>query len=217
MQAILIIDNHRVVIFKSKQRHLYKPQSSGRMLMEDKFRKAIMAGIICGIILVIFTIAYIVVEQFIFGSQLQDVGMKYSDPNYNPPADLSDILNGAIVGASISFVVLFTLGVLTFLGAGILAARMASQYIKTPTDALIIGVVSGATAEIIHRPFAMVLSFMADIIKPTSFYTADGSTVLQALLSMGSQAICCFPVVLILGILIAVIGSLIYSLVKLKV
>jgi hypothetical protein len=185
--------------------------------MEDKFIKAIKAGIICGIILVIFTIAYIVVEQFIFGSQLQDMGMKYSDPNYIPPADYSDILNGAIIGASVSFVVLFTLGVLTFFGAGLLGAKMTSQYIKSPSDALMIGVVSGATAEIVHRPFAMVISFIADIIRPTSFYTSDGSTVFQAILSMGSQAVCCFPVVLILGIIIAVIGSLFYAMIKIKV
>ena len=185
--------------------------------MEDKFKKAIMAGIICGIILVIFTIAYIVVEQFIFGSQLQDMAMKYSDPNYIPPADFSDILNGAIIGASFSFIVLSTLGVLTFFGAGVLAAKMASQYIKSPVDALIIGAVSGATAEVVHRPFGMVISFIADIIKPTSFYKTDGSTVLQAILSMGSQAVCCFPLVLILGIILAVIGSLLYAMLKLKV
>ncbi|HEY3423111.1 MAG TPA: hypothetical protein VGK13_08105, partial [Methanocellaceae archaeon] len=125
--------------------------------MEDKFKKAIMAGIICGVILLILTIAYIVVEQFIFGSQLQDMAMKYSDPSYIPPADLSDILNGAIIGASVSFLVLFTLGVLTFFGVGMLAAKMASQYIKNPGDAMIIGVVSGATAEVVHRPFAMVI------------------------------------------------------------
>ena len=132
MQAIFLRYNRRMGSFKSKKRHLYKPQSSGRVLMEDKFKKAIMAGIICGIILVIFTIAYIVVEQFIFGSQLQDMAMKYSDPNYIPPADFSDILNGAIIGASFSFIVLSTLGVLTFFGAGVLAAKMASQYIKSP-------------------------------------------------------------------------------------
>ncbi len=185
--------------------------------MDEKFKNAIRAGIICGIILVILALAYIIVEQFIFGSQLQDMAMKYSDPNYMPPTDFSDILNGAIIGASISFLVLFTLGVLTFFGAGILAAKMASQYIKNPGDALIIGVVSGATAEVVHRPFAMVLTFIADIIRPTNYYTADGSTVLQAVLSMGSQAVCCFPVVLISGIILAVIGSLLYSIVKLKV
>ena len=185
--------------------------------MEEKFKKAIMAGIICGIILLILTLAYIIVEQFIFGSQLQDIAMKYSDSNYIPPADFSDIFNGAIIGASVSFVVLFALGVLTFFGAGILATKMASQYIKTRNDALIIGVVSGATAEIVHRPFTMVITFIADIVHPSSYYTADGSTVLQALLGMGSQLVCCFPFVLIAGIVIAVIGSVLYSMVRLKV
>lgn len=185
--------------------------------MEEKFKKAIMAGIICGIILVILTLAYIIVEHFIFGSQLQDIAMKYSDPNYIPPADLSDILNGAIIGASVTLLVLFIMGMLTFFGAGILAAKMASQYIKNPSDALIIGVLSGATAEIVHRPFDMVMTFIADIIRPANYYTTDGSTVLQAVLGMGSQAICCFPVVLIGGIILAAIGSLLYSMVRLKV
>lgn len=184
--------------------------------MEEKFKKAIMAGIICGIILVILTLAYIIVEQFIFGSQLQDIAMKYSDPNYIPPADFSDILNGAVIGASVSFLVLFALGVLTFFGAGILAAKMASKHIKNKNDALIIGVVAGATAEVVHRPFAMVITFIADIIRP-EYSPADGSTVLQAVLSMGSQAVCCFPVVLIAGIALAVIGSLLYSILRLKV
>lgn len=185
--------------------------------MDEKFKKAIMAGIICGIILVILTLAYIIVEQFIFGSQLQDMAMKYSDPNYVPPADFSDILNGAIIGAFISILVLFTLGALTFFGAGILAAKMASQHIKNPSDAVIIGVVSGAAAEVVHRPFAMVMTFIADIIRPSNYYTANGSTVVQAVLNMGSQAICCFPVILIAGIILAVIGSLLYTMVKLKV
>ena len=185
--------------------------------MDEKYKKAIMAGIICGIILVILTIAYIVVEQFIFGSQLQDIVMKYSDSSYIPPTDFSDILNGAVIGAMVSFLVLFIIGVLTFFGAGILAAKMAAKHVKDKNDALIIGVVSGATAEIVHRPFAMVLAFIADIVSPTSNNMADGSTVLQAVLNMGIQAVCYFPVVLIGGIILAVIGSLLYSMVKLKV
>lgn len=217
MQAIFLIYKRRMGSFKSKKRYLYQSQSSRRMLMEEKFKKAIMAGIICGIILLILTLAFIIVEQFIFGSQLEDIAMKYSDSSYIPPADFSDIFNGVIIGSAVSFFILFALGILTFFGAGILAAKMASQFIKTRNDALIIGVVSGATAEIVHRPFTMVITFIADMIHPSSYYTAGSSTVLQALLNMGSQVVCCFPFVLIAGIVLAVIGSLIYSMVRLKV
>ena len=184
--------------------------------MDEKFKKAIMAGIICGIILVILTLAYIIVEQFIFGAQLQDIAMNYSDPSYIPPTDFSDILNGAIIGAFVSFLVLFTLGALTFFGAGILAAKMASQHIKNRSDALILGVVAGASAEVVHRPFAMVLTFIADIVRP-SINATDNFTVLSAVLGMGVQAVCYFPVILIAGIVLAVIGSLLYSMVRLKV
>lgn len=176
-----------------------------------------MAGIICGIILVILTLAYITVEQFVFGSQLQDIALKYSDPNYIPPSDFSDILNTAIIGAGVSFFVLFALGALTFIGAGVLAARMASPYIKSRNDALMMGVVAGVAAEIVHRPFSMVFTFIADIIRPSIYYTGDTSTVLQAVAGLGSQAVCCFPIVLLLGVALAAAGAFLYAMLKLKV
>jgi hypothetical protein len=182
--------------------------------MEEKYKKALMAGIICGIILVILTLAYITVEQFVFGSQLQDMALKFSDPYYIPVS--SDILNTSILGAMFSFFVLFGLGVLTFAGAGILAARMASPYIKSKNDALIMGAVAGAAAEIVHRPFSMVFTFIADILHPSIYYTGDTSTVLQEVVGLGSQAVCCFPVVLLLGVVLSAIGALLYAILKLK-
>jgi hypothetical protein len=184
--------------------------------MEEKYKKALMAGIICGIILVILTLAYITVEQFVFGSQLQDMALKYSDPNYIPPSDFSDILNTAIIGAGVSFFVLFALGALTFVGAGVLAARMASPYIKSRNDALIIGVVAGAAAEVVHRPFSMVFTFIADILRPSIYYTGDTSTVLDAAIGLGGQAVCCFPIVFLLGIVLAAVGALVYAMLKLR-
>ena len=162
--------------------------------MEEKYKKAIMAGITCGIILVILTIASIIVEQFIFGSQLQDMAMKYSDPNYIPPADLSDIINAVVIMASVSLLVLLVRGALTFCGAGIIAVKMASPFIKDRNDVLMSGVIAGTVAEFVHRPFSMVISFIADLVHPSGVDPASGSIIVQAIINLVAGLVCAFPV-----------------------
>lgn len=185
--------------------------------MEEKYKKAVIAGIICGIILVILTLANVIVERYVLGNQIEEWTLKYTDPNYAPEMGIPEIPGAAITGAFVTLM-LVMLGALTFLGAGALAAKMTSPYINNRNDALAVGAISGAVAEVVHRPFAMLSSFVADLLRPLSYDAMMGSSsLLNALTQMVSQAICCFPVILIAGIMLAVIGAFLYSILKLKV
>jgi hypothetical protein len=63
----------------------------------------------------------------------------------------------------------------------------------------------------------MALAFLKELMWPTiSQYTGSSSAV-SAILSTGLQLVCCFPVTLVVGIIISVLGALAYASVKLKV
>lgn len=183
--------------------------------MEEKYKKAIVAGLICGVILVILTFISTVGVRLAFGNELQNWINQYSYPGYYSSSEVPEIPSGIIVSGLISLVLL-ALGVLTFFGAGALAARMAAPFLKTRNDVLAAGAIAGAVAEVVHRPCAMVLSAIMDIVRPITLDGAASSAVGTAIGTFTSQLICCFPVVLVAGVVLAVLGALLYGMLKLK-
>ncbi len=161
--------------------------------MEEKYNKAIIAGLICGIILVILSFLSVVGVRLVFGTELSSWAYQVSQPYYmqsqTPPRDpCRALIAGAVE------LLLIALGILTFFFSGLLAVRLASTYVKNKNDAMILGVISGAVAEVVHRPFAMIFSMIMDIIKPMTVYNSDSSTIIGCHHYCGNAASLLLPV-----------------------
>lgn len=184
--------------------------------MEEKYRKAIIAGLTCGIILGILTLFSTVGVRLAFGNELQSWVQQYSSPGNIPSGTVPEVPAGIMASGVISLLLL-VLGILTFFGAGALAVKMAAPYMKTRNDVMAAGAIAGAVAELVHRPIAMVLSMVMDIVRPISVNNAASGTLADAISTAISQLVCCFPVVLVSGIILAVVGALLYGMLKLKI
>jgi hypothetical protein len=181
--------------------------------MEEKYKKAIVAGLICGIILVILSFMGIVVMRLAFGAELASWAEKYSNV-YTSGQSMPQV-SPTIFLAGLIGLVLMALGALAFVTAGVLAVRMGTPYIKNRNDAIILGAVAGAVAEVVHRPFTMVFSFIMDLIRPmAATFTGVQPTAPGAVTSAIGQLVCCFPFVLVCGIILAVLGALAYTVLK---
>lgn len=189
--------------------------------MDEKFKKAIIAGVICGVILIVLSFVYTVGIRLAFGSDLQSWlselqrWLEQYYAGYVPEQGIPEAPMGVII-AGATRLILIALGALTFIGAGMLAAIMGAQYIKTRNDALIAGAVAGAAAEVIHRPFAMIFSIVMDIVRPLTL-AQYGTTPTMISSSAVVQLICCFPMVLVCGVVLSLLGALAYAMLKLKV
>lgn len=165
--------------------------------MIERYKMAIVAGIFCGIALVILSFLSFAADGLLNSSTMNT--------------------SAASLVSCVGSIVLVVLGALAFFFAGLLAARLATMHIFHMNDALAIGVVTGAVATLIHLPFALVLSFLQELMWPSlARYTGSSSTV-SAVLYAGLQLVCCFPVTLVIGIIIAALGALAYASVKLQV
>ncbi|WP_174590283.1 hypothetical protein [Methanocella conradii] len=191
--------------------------------MDEKFKKAIIAGVICGVILIVLSFIYTVGIRLAFGSELQSWlselqrWLEQYNAGYVPEQGIPEVPMGVIIAGAASLI-LIALGALTFIGAGLLAAIMGAQYIKTRNDALIAGAVAGAAAEVVHRPFAMIFYIVMDIVSPlTIAQYGTTPTIISAAWSALGQLICCFPAVLVCGVVLSLLGALAYAMLKLKV
>jgi hypothetical protein len=165
--------------------------------MIEKYKTAIIAGIICGIVLAILSFLSFAADGLLNSGHTNS--------------------SAASVISCVGSLTLVVLGAFAFFLSGLLAARLASRHIFHMNDALVLGVITGAVAELIHLPFAMVLGFIQEIMWPNlAQYTGSSSTV-SAMLIAGVQLICCFPLTLVVGIILSVLGALAYASVKLKV
>ncbi len=192
-------------------------------IMDEKLKKAIIAGAICGIILVVLSFIYTVGIRLAFGSDLQvwlyemQGWMDRYSAGYSQAQGMPEAPAGVLMAVATS-IVLLALGGLTFIGAGLLAAVMGAQYIKTRNDAMVAGAVAGVAAEVVHRPFAMLFSIIMDAMRPLTLPQYGAANPIMAAISTAfGQIICCFPVVLICGAVLSLIGALAYAMVKLKV
>jgi len=166
--------------------------------MIERYKTAIIAGIICGIILAILSFLSFAVSGLLSSGHMTNT-------------------SAMSVISCVGSIILVIVGAFAFFFSGLLAARLAMRHIFNMNDAMIVGVIAGGVAELIHLPFAMALAFLKELMWPTiSQYTGSSSAV-SAILSTGLQLVCCFPVTLVVGIIISVLGALAYASVKLKV
>ncbi|CAJ37396.1 hypothetical protein [Methanocella arvoryzae] len=175
--------------------------------MDPKYAAAIKAGVIAAIVLILLTLAGDILVNVIGGQQFMEESMQwqeqYADPE-NLPEGPPELPSTGFMGISLGYLAIQALKLLTFIGAGALAAKMAP--FVTKGEAALAGAIAGAVAELIHRPVAIVLSILF------SFLTGyDGTSIIGSLIG---NIVCCLPVTLIIGVILAVIGALLYSLIK---
>jgi hypothetical protein len=177
--------------------------------MEEKYIQAIKAGLIFGAILVLLSLIYTGVERFVFAGIIRDWMVSY-DP-YSLP-DTPPEIPTAIIISSIFTIASILAGCLMFAGAGILSVIFAKNFIKNRNDALVLGAASGAIAEVVHRPFAMLINLVANLLYPIS-----GGSVESAFNGLVSEIICCLPIVLISGMILSALSAVFYAIIKLRV
>lgn len=175
--------------------------------MDPKYSAAIKAGIMAAIVLIVLTFAGDVLVNVIGGQQFIDQSVqwqeRYGDPE-NLPEGTPEMPPPGFMAIGLGYLGIMVLQLVTYFGAGILAAMMAP--FATKAEAAMVGAIAGAVAELIHRPVAMVLSTIFGLLMPTSNTSILGTII--------SNIVCCLPVMLIIGIILAVIGALLYSLIK---
>lgn len=182
--------------------------------MDEKYKKAILAGMICGIILVVLSLISNVGFELAFGADLQNWAQQLANTNYDPSQGFPQPPAGAIIYI-FGYFAIIAFGVLTFFVSGLLAARMAAPYLKNRNDILIAGAIAGAVAELVHQPFSLLFTLVMSLIQPTNYtYSGMGSGLMSAIVILGEQIIVCFPVLLITGVILAVLGALLYSFIK---
>lgn len=177
--------------------------------MDKKYTDAIKAGIIAAIILICLTLAGDILVDFIGGPQFIEESRqwqeKYGGPE-NIPTGTPELPPVGFMMIGLAFLAILGLQLLTYFGAGVLAAKMAPY--TTKAEAATVGAIAGAVAEIIHRPVAMVLSIIFSLLVPYGNTSILGTAL--------SNLVCCLPIMLIIGVVLAVIGALLYSLIKKK-
>ena len=160
--------------------------------MNEKYKSAIVAFIICGIVLVILSFLYFIINGLLISGHLT-----------NTPG---------VLGISFFFtLVIIVLDVFTFFGSGLLSARLAARHILNWTDAAVLGAITAIVGELINLPFTLVLAFVTGYIWPSPAQNMNISSMIFATISATGQLICCFPVMLVVGIIISILGALTYA------
>jgi hypothetical protein len=184
--------------------------------MDKKYTKAIIAGIACGIILVILSFLGLVVFKLAFGPGMDGFADKYPNLKNAPNNEaLGVIALPAAVG-----LILIALGMLTYFLGGVMAAAWGAGDIQTKSQAGVVGLITAIVAEVIHRPFAMAFEGIMDYIHPVRslmlYYNTFDTPDKLALGSLFMQAMCCLPPVFIVGIILAMLGALAYAVIRIK-
>lgn len=183
--------------------------------MEEKYKKAITAGAICGTIMIVLSFISNIVMKMAFGADLMNWANQFTSQSLSsgeiPAIPLALYLAGFFT------LVLFVLGVLTFLLSGMLASRLASAFIKNKNEAVTLGVLSGVATEVVHRPFAIIFTFIMSLVQPASTNYYGGSEALNSIIAVAMQIICCLPVTLVAGVILAALGAWAYAAIRLKI
>jgi len=183
--------------------------------MENKYKLAIKAGAIGAIVLIVISLCMTLAENLIGGKayqeEIQQWAEQYSDPQNVPtgPPQIPESIMGNFLLIGIVQLILFLLLLATFLGVGILAAKYAGAQLKGLGDAALVGAVGGAVAEVIHRLITSILNFILALVLPLG----AASSISEGLAALIGEYTCCLPVMLVLGIILAVIGAVVYAMI----
>jgi hypothetical protein len=168
--------------------------------MEAKYMQAIKAGIIGGVILAVCMLVTLFLD--IIRSNTY-VG-----------------LNGlGLVGCCI-----FIFEIILLVGTGALAVQMARSLVVKLDEAAVIGAIAGALAGLIGTIMqvivAVVRPWLTNVSAYSSFSPSDygiGASTFSMLTGVVGAAICCGPMLIIAGAILAAIGGAIYAVAVLKV
>ncbi|MCD1295844.1 hypothetical protein CUJ83_12645 [Methanocella sp. CWC-04] len=183
------------------------------MLTEEKYVKAIKAGIICGAALIFLTIINSLIVNVVGGTDFNDDAISWADnytSNENITMSMPEPSAGNTALLSVVYLLFMSLTLIVFLISGMLSVKFAAEYINTKSDAAGIGAFSAVVAEIIHRPVAIIVDMALSLFSSFNIVSVDA-----ILSTMIGHVICCFPVTLLPGMILAVIGAIAYKIMKL--
>jgi hypothetical protein len=164
--------------------------------MEPKYGEAIKAGIIGGVIL----------------AGLELLSTLTTLLNLIKAEDIPTDANAVKAGVGMSLVVLGCalcfLYIVTLTGTGAIAIRMTKAMLRDLSDAVVTAAVAGAVAGLIWGVISIVFRILSDIISPN--HATIASKLGTSAASGICGAICCLPVQIIIGIVLAIIGGAIY-------
>lgn len=161
--------------------------------MDLKYSKAIMAGIIGGII-----VALLILLR----------------------TGISVIGSWTISWLGIAGCCIWIFEVLALLATGAMAVHLARAALKDMNDALIAGAVSGGVAGLIAAVTTVIVAFISPFILGSSYssdYTLGenlGTAGVASLFGGLGSACCCVPVWIVVSIFIGAIGGVIYYSIK---
>ena len=167
--------------------------------MEAKYLQAIKAGVIGGVILAVCMLVTLFIDII----------------NSNTYVGLNGL---GLVGCCI-----FLLEIIVLLGTGALAVQMAKSLVVKMDEAAVVGAIAGALAGLIGTIMQVVLAVVRPWLVNTSSYSdlynysQFDNGVISTLGGVGISIICCGPVLIIAGAILAAIGGAIYAVAVLKV
>ncbi|MCD1296244.1 hypothetical protein CUJ83_14675 [Methanocella sp. CWC-04] len=156
--------------------------------MEVKYIQGIKAGIAGGIVLALSQVL-----QFVTGLV----------------ADWTDLWVLVTAAGCLVFLLWITVSA----GTGALSVRMAAPYMMKLTDAVLISAVGGGVAGIVNAAMQVLIAIMTPIF---SLNTSDLVGGFATGVTQGGLTLCCAPIGIILCIVLAIIGGVIYGIAVLK-
>jgi hypothetical protein len=162
--------------------------------MEPKYVEAIKAGVIGGVILAALQLVQTLLS-------LLNVVRVENISTTDPWASITGV--GLAVGAINCCICLLFIVVLAATGA--MAVRMTRGMLRDLNDAIIGSAVAGAVAGVIWGVLAAILGMVSNLINP-NVTTGFGFSLLSGICGI----LCCLPIGLIIGVILAVVGGAIY-------
>ena len=176
--------------------------------MEAKYVQAIKAGIIGGVILAVCML----------------VNMFIGIINSNSYSGVPDISAG-LMGLGLLSCCIFLVEIVILAGTGALAVQMAKSLVVKLDEAAVVGAIAGAIAGLIGTVIqvisAVVTPWLSNVSSYSNYYPYGnyglGSSTFSMVTGLVGAVICCGPVLIIVGAILAAIGGAIYAVAVLKV
>ncbi|HEY3421929.1 MAG TPA: hypothetical protein VGK13_02140 [Methanocellaceae archaeon] len=142
---------------------------------------------------------------------------------------LIDIINSntyvGLTGLGLVGCCVFILEIIVLLGTGALAVQMAKSLVVKLDEAAVVGAIAGALAGLIGTVMQVIVAIVRPWVTNVSSYSdvynysqyGVGSSALSMFTGVVGAVICCGPMLIIAGAIIAAIGGAIYAVAVLKV
>lgn len=171
--------------------------------MEAKYLQAIKAGVIGGVVLAVCMLVTLFIDII----------------NSNTYVGLN--------GLGLVSCCIFLLEIIVLLGTGALAVQMAKSLVVKMDEAAVVGAIAGALAGLIGtimqvvlavvRPWLVNTSSYSDLYNYSQYDYGIGTSALSMLTGVVGAVICCGPMLIIAGAILAAIGGAIYAVAVLKI